>query len=897
MITRITQFFRTHGATFILTGVLLYAGYLHGVGMFTYPYYESDEGTYASQAWSVLTQGKLAPYTYWYDHPPAGWLTLAAWYSILPDTFFTFGNAVNTGRVFMLILFLINTALVFYITKRLTTSVLASLLAAIFYASSPLTIIYSRRILLDNVQIFWLLASVAVLLPSVLSLRRYAFSGVLFGIAFLTKITAVMFGPALLYLVLTHTDKTHRGFRAFSWLTASGITVSFYFLYALIKSEFFPPLFKDSPPHVSFIESLKFQMGRGAEARFFESGSDFYQSFQEWILHDPFFIVVSIAAMAIGILSFYFVRNPWYRFLVFANLFFSLFLIRGGIVISFYFLPLTPFVSILVSAIVSGAGQQLGEFFSRITKVHAQEHVIRNMLVFLSILYVLGYYAVKDNREYFTQNDTQNQVAAIDWIKRNLPENTDIVIDSSMYIELHDPRYINDKVFENAEWFYKISRDPAVRDTKYNNDWRNLDYLALTHEMLKQIGFFAREDIVTQAFDNALPLNKWAKDSTAFIDEQKRRSTYGDWAMIYDINSNSLVRLEEAWDFYKKNYIVSYGQVLEPDTQITTSEGQAYAMLRAAWMNDYETFKGVWLWTQHHFQHRLDDKLLSWKWQGESLVDSNNATDADLDIALALLFGSARFPNAPEAQQQYLEDARVIIEDIWRKSVVDIGGTYYLIASDKKSAQVPNGVLLNPSYFSPAHYRLFAEIDTKHNWNKVADDTYVILDRLTRGYSTPLIRNWYVIDPATGVITDATNVHGQMANHFSYDSFRIFWRLHLDYAWFNNQKAYNYLERSGNYLERYTNDASIPTVIDPVSGNVISYEQSVAIVSSYLLPLNISAEPATVRRFVENRVEKFHSPGGYWGLKTTYYDQNWAWLHLGFFYNDLFNLWTLRDLR
>ena len=37
-----------------------------------------DEGTYASQAWSVTHLRALAPYTYWYDHPPLGWLVLSA---------------------------------------------------------------------------------------------------------------------------------------------------------------------------------------------------------------------------------------------------------------------------------------------------------------------------------------------------------------------------------------------------------------------------------------------------------------------------------------------------------------------------------------------------------------------------------------------------------------------------------------------------------------------------------------------------------------------------------------------------------------------------------------------------------------------------------------------------
>src|SRR6266545_2672094 len=59
--------------------LLLIAALVHGYNMFGYPYYESDEGTYVSQAWAVVTLGRLAPYTYWYDHAPGGWVQIAAW--------------------------------------------------------------------------------------------------------------------------------------------------------------------------------------------------------------------------------------------------------------------------------------------------------------------------------------------------------------------------------------------------------------------------------------------------------------------------------------------------------------------------------------------------------------------------------------------------------------------------------------------------------------------------------------------------------------------------------------------------------------------------------------------------------------------------------------------------
>src|SRR5205823_2163203 len=74
----------------LLTGALT-----HGYHLFRYPLYITDEGIYLQQAWAVLREARLSPYTYFYDHAPAGWLVIAAWLSVLPSQLQTFGNAIN----------------------------------------------------------------------------------------------------------------------------------------------------------------------------------------------------------------------------------------------------------------------------------------------------------------------------------------------------------------------------------------------------------------------------------------------------------------------------------------------------------------------------------------------------------------------------------------------------------------------------------------------------------------------------------------------------------------------------------------------------------------------------------------------------------------------------------
>src|SRR5690242_1625232 len=165
----------------------------HGFNLFSYPLYVTDEGIYIQQAWSVLRQDRLSPYTYFYDHAPAGWLVIAGWVAFLPGQFQTFGNAINTGRMLMLILHAFNTFLLFSITRHLSGSRAAAVIAAFFFNVSPLAVFYQRQVLLDNLMVSWLLLTVFFLTTGRdwrsgdLRIVGAIFSGVAFGIAVLTK--------------------------------------------------------------------------------------------------------------------------------------------------------------------------------------------------------------------------------------------------------------------------------------------------------------------------------------------------------------------------------------------------------------------------------------------------------------------------------------------------------------------------------------------------------------------------------------------------------------------------------------------------------------------------------------------------------------------------------------
>ena len=153
--------------------------------------------------------------------------------------------------------------------------------------------------------------------------------------------------------------------------------------------------------------------------------------------------------------------------------------------------------------------------------------------------------------------------------------------------------------------------------------------------------------------------------------------------------------LATAWNGYRQAFIGADGRVTAPAAgDRSTSEGQSYAMLRAAWSGDEATFVRVWHWTRTNLQVRSDG-LFAWLWKpGQGIADRNSAADADSDIALALLFGSRRFGNSV-----YLTEAQRVLTGIWESDVTEVAGMPVLTAGSWAPASAP--VAVDPSYFAP----------------------------------------------------------------------------------------------------------------------------------------------------------------------------------------------------
>lgn len=348
--------------------------------------------------------------------------------------------------------------------------------------------------------------------------------------------------------------------------------------------------------------------------------------------------------------------------------------------------------------------------------------------------------------------------------------------------------------------------------------------------------------------------------------------------------------LSNTWRHYKNEYLeAGSGRTLDKQqNNITTSEGQSYTMLRAVWMADKQTFDTSYKWAKDNLG-RENDQLFSWLFGEEngkytvltSQGGANTATDADSDIAIALIFAYSRWK-----EPQYLIDAREIIADIWEHEVVIINDKPYLVANNLEQFS-DEKVIVNPSYLSPYAYRIFAKIDTSHPWMDVVDTSYEVINKslesnLDKPNSVKLPPDWIVINRKTGELSNTGIDH--LTTNYSFDAMRTPWRLALDWEWFNEPRAKEALDQMSFLSDEWESKSAIYSTYTH-DGQVVYNNEAPAGYGGSIGHFIVS-KPEFADEIYENKLKILYDPDKKaWKKTLSYYDDNWVWLGLGLYYN------------
>jgi endoglucanase len=342
--------------------------------------------------------------------------------------------------------------------------------------------------------------------------------------------------------------------------------------------------------------------------------------------------------------------------------------------------------------------------------------------------------------------------------------------------------------------------------------------------------------------------------------------------------------LAQSWDSYRQRFIQSDGRVIDYEaSDRSTSEGQAYALLRAVLINDPATFALTLNWAENNLQRQAGgkrtDSLWAWKWGREEdgnwgVIDSNFASDGDIDAITALILASRRW-NRPE----YLELAKVKLQDLWNLSTIsEPQGKRYLLPGPV-AAFVPNAstLYLNPSYFAPYAFRIFAQVDPQHDWLSLVDSSYQVLEDSAKLSSVGLPSDWVALNTKTGEY-QTLPASSTLKSLYSFDSYRVWWRLSLDAAWFNSPQAQRYLVTSTQHLQKlWSKQSSIPATIDLQGKALVDYEATSQYAMFYAAMQLI--EPAIAQELLVKKIIPQYKQG-IWGDESAYYTQNLAWLGL-----------------
>ncbi|MFB8772481.1 ArnT family glycosyltransferase [Streptomyces broussonetiae] len=484
----------------LLCGLLLVAILLvQGWNIAAYPTLSDDEGTYLAQAWAVQRGAGLAHYTYWYDHPPLGWMQLAlltwipAWLS--PESM-----TVGTMRVVMLPVSAVSAVLLYVLARRLALPRWAAGLAMALFGLSPLSVVLQREIFLDNLAVMWTLLAFCLAASPSRHLWHHFGAGVAAATAVLTKETMLVVLPALLVTMWRHSHRDTRKFAVTGAVTACALIGLSYPLFALLKGELLP-----GSGHVSLWEGVKYQMTRPGSGFILDEGSGSHGVFQSWLYYDR---VLPLGGLAGALLLLAVWRwsvtaralaGPALAVAVLA----ALALRPNGYLPAMYVIQALPFLALVLAggtASVAHAVLRRGRRPGERRWTAGGRYALAAVLAIGAGAYVVPRWYDGD-RTAVTADANAPYRAAAKWLGSEVaePRDTRVLVDDALWLDLVHSGY---RAGDGVIWFYKADLDPSVKETMPRG-WRDLDYVVASPTVRRDA---ADLPIVRAAMEHSTPV-------------------------------------------------------------------------------------------------------------------------------------------------------------------------------------------------------------------------------------------------------------------------------------------------------------------------------------------------------------------------------------------------------
>jgi endo-1,4-beta-D-glucanase Y len=287
-----------------------------------------------------------------------------------------------------------------------------------------------------------------------------------------------------------------------------------------------------------------------------------------------------------------------------------------------------------------------------------------------------------------------------------------------------------------AELFHQMTIAYSVLEDYEKKWWGTDNYLGTTYEYLNKTyhSCYLSSTYYNREFRPELLRDSFPKLKNAYDPENlyPLHPEYEIFMRSSSVNSSPDAKSELTWKGWKSRFIKQFaGGLLVQDFDPSNpnlkgkivSERSGYGMFLASAFGDQPTtvslFQGI-----EHYARKKSTGLYAWKMNETGTVEnSDSAFDADLYIAYSLSFA--------RTQQ---DRTQKLIDALWKNNIVERGGKLIIKPSDAAWPLHGDGkVVVNPSYFAPYLIKRLAEVDRnkkEHNWQKVIDDGYELIDQL-----------------------------------------------------------------------------------------------------------------------------------------------------------------------
>ena len=183
------------------------------------------------------------------------------------------------------------------------------------------------------------------------------------------------------------------------------------------------------------------------------------------------------------------------------------------------------------------------------------------------------------------------------------------------------------------------------------------------------------------------------------------------------------------WQQFKSNFITSNGRVIDPyqNKNVTTSEGQSYAMFFALVNNDKDTFDKLLTWTEQYlapkgFAKQLPAWLYGRKNRRLQILDANSASDSDVWIVYSLLQAEKLWGDT-----HYRTLAQQLAKGIIKRETYQHKTLGLVLLPGPEGFVEQSTVRLNPSYLPLQILEVLANSNLGNQWKEILLSSFHIL--------------------------------------------------------------------------------------------------------------------------------------------------------------------------